>query len=48
MDVLKKIENLTALEQYSELDRLNYLELARIGRIAHVALPVALSLRFQW
>ena len=39
MHILKKIEDLIALEHYNELDRLNQLELARIGRSAHVALP---------
>ena len=28
-----------ALEPYNELDRLNQLQLARIGRVPHTALP---------
>ena len=39
MYFLKKIEDLISLESYNELDRLNQLQLARIGRAAHVALP---------
>ena len=39
MDLLRKIEDLIALEPYNELDRLNQLQLARIGRADHVTLP---------
>ena len=39
MDPLMKVEDLTALKPYNELDLLNQLQLARIGRFGYVALP---------
>ena len=38
------------LEKYDELDRLNQLELAKIGKVAPVSLPSSLGLKrlFHW
>ena len=47
MGLLKKVEDLTALEPYNELDLLNQLQLGRSERVAHVASPPP-SLSLEW
>ena len=47
MDLVEKIKNLIALEQYDELDRLNQLELVRIERVAAAYLSPPLSLGLE-